>query len=68
MNETDALGDGERRGVPADAVEDEADDPVGTGAGLAGEEREVSSKSALSTPVARCQMLSPVAGETKAVT
>jgi hypothetical protein len=39
-DEADALGDGERLGVPAGAVEHEDDDPVASGAGLAGEERE----------------------------
>ena len=39
-DEADAFGDGERLGVPAGAVEDEDDDPVASGAGLAGEERE----------------------------
>lgn len=40
MNETDALGNGERRGVPAGAVEHENDDPVASCADLAGEERK----------------------------
>ncbi len=41
VDEADALGDREaRRGVPARAVEDEEDDPVGAGARLAGEERQ----------------------------
>ena len=39
-DEADAFGDGERLGVPAGAVEDEDDDPVASGTGLAGEERE----------------------------
>ena len=39
-DEADAFGDGERLGVPAGAVEDEDDDPVASGARLAGEERE----------------------------
>lgn len=41
VDEADAFGDGQaRRGVPAGAVEDEEDDAVAAGAGLAGEERE----------------------------
>jgi len=41
VDEADALGDRQARGgVPAGAVEDEEDDPVGAGARLAGEERE----------------------------
>ena len=40
VDETDTLWDGERCGVPARAVEDEEDDPVAAGPGLAGEERE----------------------------
>jgi len=40
VNEADALGHGERRGVPAGAVENEDDDPVAPCASLAGEERE----------------------------
>ena len=39
-DEADAFGEGERLGVPAGAVEDENDDPVASGTGLAGEERE----------------------------
>lgn len=38
VNEADALGHGERRGVPAGAIEHEDDDPVWPGTGLAGEE------------------------------
>lgn len=40
VDEADAVGHGERRGVPAGAVECEDDDPVGSRAGLAGEERQ----------------------------
>jgi hypothetical protein len=40
VNEADALGHGERRGVPASAVKNEDDDPVRAGAGFAGEEGE----------------------------
>ncbi len=40
IDETDAVGDCERRSMPAGAVEDEDDDPVASGTGLAGEERE----------------------------
>ena len=41
VDEADALGHRETgAGVPAGAVEDEQDDPVAPGAGLAGEERE----------------------------
>jgi hypothetical protein len=40
VDETDALGDGERRGVPAGAVQDEDDDPVPTRPCLSGEEGE----------------------------
>src|SRR4051794_752405 len=41
VDEPDALGDGQPRlRVPARVVEDEDDDPVATGAGLAGEEGE----------------------------
>ena len=39
-DEADALGHSERQGVVAGAVEDEDDDPVPPGSGLAGEERE----------------------------
>ena len=39
-DEPDAFGDGERFGVPSGAVEHEDDDPVASGARLAGEERE----------------------------
>ncbi len=38
VDEPDALGNGERRGVPTGTVEDEKDDPLASGAGLAGEE------------------------------
>ena len=38
VDETDAFGHGEWRGVPAGAVENEDDDAVPAGAGLAGEE------------------------------
>lgn len=38
--EADALGHGERRGVPAGAVEHEHDDALGSGADLAREQRE----------------------------
>lgn len=40
MDEANALGNGEGRGVPARAVEHEEDDPVLPGSRLAGEERE----------------------------
>jgi hypothetical protein len=40
IDEADAVGHGERRGVPAGAVEHENDDPVGSCAGLAGEKCE----------------------------
>jgi hypothetical protein len=40
VDEADTLGEAERCGVPAGAVEDEEDDPVAPGAGLAGEEGE----------------------------
>lgn len=40
IDDTDALGDRERQGVVSGAVEDEDDDPVAPGAGLAGEEGE----------------------------
>jgi hypothetical protein len=40
VDEADALGHGERQGVVAGAVEDEDDDPVSPGAGLAREEGE----------------------------
>ena len=41
IDEADAFGNRQaRRGVPAGAVEDEEDDAVAAGAGLAGEERE----------------------------
>lgn len=39
-DEADALGDAERQGVPAGAVEDEDDDPVPPRPRLAGEEGE----------------------------
>jgi hypothetical protein len=39
-DEADAFGYGERLGVPSGAVEHEDDDPVASGARLAGEERE----------------------------
>lgn len=39
-DQADAFGDGERLGVQAGSVEDEDDDPVASGARLAGEERE----------------------------
>jgi hypothetical protein len=44
IDEADDLGNGEWRGVPARAVEHQDDDAVAAGAGLAGEEREGSSK------------------------
>lgn len=40
VDEADALGHGERRGVPAGAVKDENDDPVLAGPGFTGEERK----------------------------
>ncbi len=70
VDEPQAIGHREPgRAVPAGVVEHEQDDPVAPGAGLAGEERQhVFEVARGTTPVERCQTLSPVAGETKAVT
>ena len=70
MDEAEAIGHGEAgRAVPAGVVEHEHDDPLRPGAGLAREEREhVLEVARGKTPVERYQKLSPVAGETKAVT
>src|SRR4051794_1555873 len=52
VDEPDALGDGQPRlRVPARVVEDEDDDPVATGAGLAGEEGEERLEDRLRHPV-----------------
>jgi hypothetical protein len=69
MDEAEAIGHGEAgRAVPAGVVEHEHDDPLRPGARPAGEERErVLDVARGKTPVERCQKLSPVAGETKAV-
>ena len=70
VDEAEAIGHREPRGaVPAGAVEHQDDDPTAPGAGLAREEREhVLEVAPGKTPVERYQKLSPVAGETKAVT
>jgi len=70
VDETDPLRNGEtRRAVPAGVVEHEQDDAVSPGAGLSwAKSASTSSKSRLDTPVDRYQKLSPVLGETKAVT
>ena len=70
VDEAEALGHDEAgRAVPAGVVEHEQDHAVGSGARLAGEEREHVLEVARGTmPVERDQKLSPVAGETKAVT
>ena len=68
-NELQAIGHGEaRRAVPASVVEHEQDDAIWPRTGLTGEEREDVLEVALGNPVERYQKLSPVAGETKAVT
>ena len=70
VDEADALGDREAgHAVPSGVVEHQEDDPFLTRAGLAREEREhVLEVARGKTPVERYQKLSPVAGETKAVT
>ena len=68
IDEADAVGHREAGlGVPAGAVEHEEDDAVAAGPGLAGEEREDVLEKRL-VDAARYQKLSPVAGETKAMT
>lgn len=69
IDEADALRHGQAGcGVPAGAVEHQDDDAVAPGACLAGEEREGGLEEVLVDAVDRYQKLSPVAGETKAVT
>ena len=69
MDEPDALGDGQPGlRVPARVVEDEDDDPVATGAGLAGEGGEERLEERLETPFAKYQKTSPELGWTKAIT
>jgi hypothetical protein len=68
VNEADALGHGERRGVPAGAVEHEDDDPVAPCAGLAGEEREGVLEELLVDAGREIPEALAGGGETKAVT
>jgi hypothetical protein len=54
--------------VPAGVVEHEQDDAVRPAPASRAKSASTSSKSCLETPVERYQKLSPVLGETKAVT